>query len=869
MKKKYLFLFLILLLTLNIPCSFSANVVVTNTNDNGTGSLRDAINIANLSFTYDTIKFNIPISDGGYNATTGLWTIIPDSTLPYVFGGHIVIDGTTQTANVGNTNLSGPEIALYGSDSLDYGLALVSANNVVKGLIIGHFNNGILVSGPYAQFNLIEENYLGVDCSGTNAYPNGNGVLISSDLGSNIITNNVISGNVSEGVLINLSTLNHVYHNKLGTDVTGTIPLSNTDGVLIYQGTHNTIGGRTIAERNIISGNINSGIILNGHGTDGNLIQGNYIGTDTTGLLPVSNYTGIIFKSQSNHNTIGGDSANYRNIISGNYEIGIYVESSDSNRIVGNYVGPDITGNAGIWNGDSLCQGNGIEINTVSRFNTIGGYNAGERNVISGNRVYGFIYYGNVSYNPLIGNYIGTNATGTAPLSNATGICVDGGSNHNLMANNLLSGNISYGIFIVTTGTSYNQLKGNLIGTNAAGTDTIPNDIGLTIAGGTRHNMIGDSTAAGRNIISGNRYDGIEIADQKTDSNSVVGNYIGTDITGTLRLGNSIGIGLATNPRHTLISGNVISGNKRMGMVIYQNTDSNRIVKNKIGTAANGTSPLGNGSAGLVLAYGPKWNVIGEPGFGNIIAYNDSDGVVIVDAATKYNKISSNSIWGNMGLGIDLFPPFVNANDPGDNDTGPNDLMNYAVISLSEYHSFGNYAVVKGLLDTHHPELCRVEIFKAVANFFSYGDGKTYMGYAVPDTAGNWSDTLNGIVTGDVITTTATDELMNTSEFSANKTTTLFVGINENEMGDGAFIVYPNPVTDHLFVECFSKNDDNFEASLFDVQGRVLLSATPCMNSNAKHQIELDLKNLSSGIYFIKAIKGNNVSVSKIIKIDN
>ncbi|MFA4851524.1 MAG: NosD domain-containing protein, partial [Bacteroidales bacterium] len=717
--------------------------------------------------------------------------------------------------------------------------------------------------------NTISDNYIGIDYSGDAAYPNNVGIYMDQNTYGNIISNNVISGNIMAGILFDKSDSNFARGNKIGTNASGNAAIPNSDGIMLNNAEHNTIGGTTVAEKNIISGNINTGMLLNDH-SNHNIIKGNYIGTDYTGLQMMSNYTGVLIQSQSNNNTIGGTSANDRNVISGNTEIGIYIESSDSNKISANYVGPDASGNAAFAIGDSLVQGNGIELNVTAKYNTVGGYTAGERNVISGNRVYGFIYYGNCTHNPLIGNYIGTNAIGTASLPNATGICMDASSNHNLIQNNLLSGNVSYGIFIVTTGTNYNEVKGNLIGTNAAGTDTIPNDIGLVIAGGARYNIIGGINSLDKNIISGNRYDGIEMADQKTDSNQVIGNYIGTDITGTLKIPNSIGIGVATNPKHNLISNNLISGNKRMGIVIYEHADSNKVICNKIGTAINGTSDLGNGSAGIAIAYGPKWNIIGEPGYGNIIAFNDSGGVVVADADTKYNKISANSMWNNIGMGIELFPQMSNANDAGDNDTGPNDLMNYPVISSAEYNNSMNYTIVMGNLDTHHPELCTVELFKAQANFFAHGDGKVYLGYAIPDTTGYFCDTITGIINGEQLTATATDELMNTSEFSANFTVTLFISVNDKENVKNEFYIFPNPSNGNSYLVFSSEENQNVQIEIMNCNGQFIAryENIQCDAGVNKFEIGNDIA-LSDGIYLIKLHINNSDYFTKLVIIKN
>ena len=846
MKKNYFFFALIF-----FPLLIKSNVyTVTTTNDSGNGSLRWAINQWIYSSGADSIKFNIPKSDANYNASTGVWTISPDSTLPYIIK-TTVIDATTQTQSQGNTNTSGPEIYIDGKNLLDFAFCVVSSNSVIKGFALGRFNNAIIITGygGTSSGNSITENYIGTDYSGNAANSNTIGIAMDVNTKSNIISKNIISGNTLAGIIFDKSNNNTITSNYIGSNATGTLAIPNGDGIMLNEANYNIIGGSTITERNILSGNTNTGITFN-NTCRHNEIKGNYIGTDFSGLQILSNYTGVLFQSQSNNNTIGGLTANERNVISGNTEIGIYIESSDSNKISANYIGPDASGNGGLKIGDSLVQGNGIEVNVTAKYNTIGGYTSGERNIISGNRVYGFIYYGNCSYNPLIGNYIGTTATGNASLPNATGICIDASSNHNSIEKNVLSGNMSYGIFIVTHGTNYNELKGNFIGTNATGTDTVPNDIGLIIAGGARYNIIGGFNASDKNIISGNRYDGIEMADQKTDSNQIIGNYIGTDITGTLRLGNSIGIGIATNPKHNLFSNNVISGNKRMGIAIYENADSNIVISNKIGTATNGTSDLGNGSAGIAIAYGPKYNIIGEVNFGNIIAFNDSGGVVIADANSKYNKISGNSMWNNIGMGIELFPPLSNGNDAGDNDSGPNDLMNYPVITSAEYNSNMNYTIVKGTLDTHHPELCTVELFKASANFFSHGDGKFYLGSVTPDNTGYFCDTVTGIINGELLSSTATDELMNTSEFSENYTVTNFVTVDEEVIFNNDMYIYSNPSQGNIYLSFSSDENQLIQIKIINCLGQVIddMNNIYCLHGFNKINIE---NNVPSGIYLL------------------
>lgn len=124
------------------------NYVVTNTRDSGDGSLRQAMTSATAAFTgHHNISFNIPLSDEGFDAETGTFTIRLQSELPYLLiAGNITIDATTQTANVGNTNPYGPEIVIDGGNTLDYGLRLMNAPNaVLKGLNVRRCTKGIQI----------------------------------------------------------------------------------------------------------------------------------------------------------------------------------------------------------------------------------------------------------------------------------------------------------------------------------------------------------------------------------------------------------------------------------------------------------------------------------------------------------------------------------------------------------------------------------------------------------------------------------------------------------------------------------------------------------------------------------------------------
>ena len=118
-------------------------------------------------------------------------------------------------------------------------------------------------------------------------------------------------------------------------------------------------------------------------------------------------------------------------------------------------------------------------------------------------------------------------------------------------------------------------IQGNLIGLNASGTAKIANGNGISLTGFNNSNvtgaLIGGTAAGARNVISGN-ITGINMSPPVTGTNSVQGNYIGTDITGMQAIGNTYGIQTTSNTIGGSSAapgtppGNVISGNTNSGM---------------------------------------------------------------------------------------------------------------------------------------------------------------------------------------------------------------------------------------------------------------------------------------------------------------
>jgi hypothetical protein len=590
------------------------------------------------------------------------------------------ITGTTRLAN------SGPGIMLSGSNNT-VGGTTASARNVVSGN-----GFGVDLFGVGATGNVVAGNYIGTNAGGTAALGNFHGVTLESGANNNVIggtdagAGNVISGNSIDGVAL-LSGGNRVQGNFIGTDAAGTHAVGNPNGILLQQGSGNTIGGTTTAAHNVISGNTNQAIDVR---TSGNLIEGNLIGTDATGAAALSNLFGVAFNFGSAGAILGGTDTGAGNVISGN-NIGVFIRA-DSITVQGNRVGTNSTGTTalgneiGVANGGSnstiggtasgagnLVSGNGTGIsdgsNTlilgnligtdisgthavgnqtgVAEFGThasVGGSAAGARNVISGNTSIGVNVFGGGVL--IQGNYIGTDITGTEAVGNGTGVSIS--SNGNTIggtdagAGNLISGNLADGIALLP-GTGGNLIEGNRIGTDVTGTQALGNIRGVFDRGSS--NTTGGTQSGAGNLISGNRNNGAEL----NGGARFQGNFVGTDVSGTIALGNG-GVGVAVSGSNNLIggtdpgAGNVISGNKATGIEAFSGS-ANLVEGNTIGADVNGAAALPN-FVGVAIDSGAANNTIGGRGAGaaNQISGNRFSGVLLASPG--------NSVLGNL-IGTD------------------------------------------------------------------------------------------------------------------------------------------------------------------------------------------------------------------------
>ncbi|HVC93402.1 MAG TPA: hypothetical protein VND64_06905, partial [Pirellulales bacterium] len=660
-------------------------VVVTNgANNNLIGSNGDGVN--------DAAEGNV-VSGNLSNGIEFYGTAFGN-----VAAGNIVGLNAAGTAAIGNAgigiDLSGGTTGnRVGSNAGD------ADHTAERNFVSGNLSVGVRLTDAGTSNNVVAGNYVGTNVAGTGAVPNlQSGVLIINGALNNLIggtapgTANVISGNTLDGVTISTvgTTTNVVEGNFIGTSASGAAALGNGErGVTLGAGaTYNTIGGTTVAARNIISGNGWDGVAFDG--ASYNTVEGNYIGTDVSGTVAVGNgfnaasvwggpLEGVMVRIGASNNTIGGTAPGAGNLISGNAASGVafFDAGTTGNVVEGNFIGTDASGTAALGNaqrGVTLGLGNGAG----PTYNTIGGTTAAARNIISGNAWDGVGFDG-ASYNTVEGNYIGTDVSGTVAVGNGfgaaavwggplNGVMIRVGAADNVIggsapgAGNLISGNAYDGIALYDNGTSGNIIEGNLIGTNAAGTAALPNAAnGVEVQ--ASGNVIGGSSSAARNVISGNAANGMWIASSLATSNVVEGNYIGTDVSGSVAIGNQyFGIGIAAGANNNLIGtngdgvndaaeGNVISGNVSTGLPIFGPAYGNVVAGNIVGLNAAGTSVLGNGNFGIDLLDATTGNRIGvnvsdadTAAERNVLSSNAFDGIRLVGNGTSNNLVAGNYI---------------------------------------------------------------------------------------------------------------------------------------------------------------------------------------------------------------------------------
>ncbi|MCC2667573.1 MAG: repeat-containing protein [Armatimonadetes bacterium] len=621
------------------------------------------------------------------------------------------------------------------------------------------------VAGPVTVDGTTQPGYAGaplVELDGTSAGAAVHGLVVS---GTGATVRSLVINRFTQIGLVFFGSGHTVTGCYIGTNAAGTAASANVRiGVLLWGATNCTVGGTTAAARNVISGHGEQGI-LGSNGGGGHVIQGNYIGTNAAGTAAIPNAREGI-RLDISGNQVGGAAPGAGNLVSGNTADGVAMYGT-LNSALGNRIGTNAAGDAAIPNLVGVsCSGSS---------NTVGGAAAGAGNLISGNRWVGVLMANGANHSAIQGNWIGTDATGSSALGNADhGIYLSAADN-NEIAGNVVSASGFNGIAL-GDGTTATRVTGNRVGTDADGLQAVPNGTGILVANASG-NVIGGTTPADRNLVSGNSF-GIYLYAAGTNGTRVEGNYVGTDVTGAAPLPNAANGVVVENAANNTIgglasgAGNVISGNTAAGLALLgPGATGNLVQGNRIGVAATGTVALGNGWMGVWLGYGPSGNTIGgtSGGAGNVVAFSGDVGVRPADGVR--NAVLGNSIHSNAAIGIDLGVDGVSPNDPGDPDTGANNLQNYPVLTTA--YTSGGSTTVKGSLDSTPGTQFRVEFFSSpTADPSGHGEGERYLGSTLVTTGVSGTVNFQAAVPvlvagGHRVTATATDPNGNTSEFSA------------------------------------------------------------------------------------------------------
>ena len=762
------------------PVVFGPTLVVNSTADPGDGTcdaanctLREAITTSNGTASNEEILFDI--------SGTGLHTITPLTPLPALTD-TVRVDGYSQPGASANTlavgNNAVMRIELNGNGAAFAGLTVTAGGSVVRGLVIDQFS--------------------------------GNGL--------------------GYGIILQTGGANTVAGTWIGVDPTGTLDRSNSRGGIYMEGSAaNVIGGTDPADRNVIIGVGNTAIFEQGTG-GGHTIQGNYVGTNATGTAALAR-GGIWLVSSGT--LIGGTAPGARNVLStGGGVPGVFFseEGASDNTVQGNYIGVTADGAA------ALAPSSGSSGISVQRAGgiLIGGTTEAARNVIAtlGGAIYLFGAPTSGAGNTIQGNYLGTNAAGTAlvlaGVSAGAAVRIEGVGNTLVGGTAPGAGNVIAGSTVgvlLYSALPGNVVQGNFIGTNAVGTAALPNAEGVVFGGlaPSDESTIGGTTAAARNVISGNTGDGIRLASG---------------------------------------SGNTIQGNH-------------------IGVAADGTTALGNGGHGVELGVGNGNRVGGTaPGAGNVIAYNglpSGQGYGVWVQFGTGNAIEGNAIYGNGRIAINLLSgdaaDGATANDPGDADAGPNNVQNTPEITASTL--VGDQLTVSYEVDTAPANAAyplRIEFFRALDG----AGGAAFLGsdtYTEADHGGCGAAPCAKTVTvtpaaalvlTDLLTATATDADGNTSEFSAMARSVPTEPGAEAPTSTTLYAPAPNPAVGRSRLRYDLSEAGRVRLAVYDLLGREVALLVDADQFVGRFEADLETGALASGVYVVRLQSGATIQSHRL-----
>ena len=397
---------------------------------------------------------------------------------------------------------------------------------------------------------------------------------------------------------------------------------------------------------------------------------------------------------------------------------------------------------------------------------------------------------------------------------------------------------------------SHNTVTGTVLGLRADGKTAEPNrTAGILVTG--HDNFIGGRNVADRNVISGNGNHlnlqnpvpigtaGVYLHGRGASANTVANNIIGPSaagqpvltrgVTGPSAVQNT-GVLIEADAQHNVIGatrlddpGNVISGNSQRGIWIQlPRTSDNSISKNNIGTNLDGDGPLPgprNPTAvqetGIQISGDARDDTVGvgpnrstKPGFGNEIAWNGGDGVVIGGTERlasdftdghliRFNSYHDNGGRSHIGIAINvdsgtpeqgLASPFertpglghspydrnvTNLDEPTDLDTGPNNENNLPRLDPTTTLEHGR-AHIHGKIETEPNATFFLDFYaNRHADPSGYGEGEHYVGTSTIRTDLLGNATIDVLLPADRFIRKGIDITANTTKITGGQTSLL------------------------------------------------------------------------------------------------
>jgi hypothetical protein len=539
-------------------------------------TLRSAIQAANALEGEDVIEFDLPPAS---NKTIVLGSPLPPVTEACEIRGSsqpggalVAIDAqgaflavTNQAALEARADVVFESLAVTGATAGNVALKLSDGLSVVRGCRFGFGADGALAGSNLAAIQVLAggQRIGGAGAGEGNRFGRGNiGILVGNTEGTAVVADTVVEGNV---------------FGQLDSSFSKQGPVN---GVAVINGTRSRIGGPAAGARNHFRCSNGAAVVLAGPQCTDNEVSGNWMGLTEAGagvFSPDRNGYGVALSQGAHHNRIGGDTPGAGNVICSSESAGILLTRGvHDNVIIGNWIGPDASGN------DSAPNETGI-LALSGNHNRIGGPTPGQRNVISGNRGSGVIVgrppdltFKSSDVDPgaelctdtlIEGNWIGLDASGTRPLPNGAisyrafqGVMVGRQANGTIIGgatpgrSNVISGNNSEGIRIDADPGTAHAIWGNHVGSSVDGLTPQPNRAAGIVVVGEAVVQIGGTTNFTPNRIAWNGGPGIDLRNMN-------GNVPGLPLAGNLIHDNAPAGSIAlANTRSANDSGDADSG---------------------------------------------------------------------------------------------------------------------------------------------------------------------------------------------------------------------------------------------------------------------------------------------------------------------